>query len=445
MTTSSAIERTPVEIWTQILETVLMSGILPYITFIRGARPFFTFAGKASRFEEVDKTRNVPTTQDFRNIRSVSRSWKEVIDPLGYVFKACVLPEDLKPSEEGVKAHIAILVANFNVFGRRSQPTDATTFANHLISNPKVLQIKLNEHHNDYDQEDLFPILLEHSANLRALTSLELEVKPYHDGIASSLSGHFPRLTYLDIRIRLDREETSILDLQNLRLPELTGLRWDTDRWSLFDRAFPSWELPSLQAVILAANGGCYADSNPTSASLRSFFRKFGRKITHACFYVCAELPNGPNESILWQSVPSLEEIITHPAVEFNGPAPLGSKLTRITVTEYGERCMNWLATTLDLAFDPRRCGPQETVRACWFPQEKNSITICLEHPRGLGAIYDPPSNSQDPPYADEFFDFCQVRGWNLENGTGMPWNRTSIIPLKPSARNNVELHPFFD
>lgn len=402
-----AAQRTPVEIWSWVIEIVIMDSFMPNITFVPGARPFFASVQMEDRGRQAQ---NIPFPGDFRRLCLVSRSWKLVVDSYKYLFKTRVFVPGRSSElvETDKQESVGRLIAAQDPFQYHCEPFDVSFWVDQLRSNPRVVHITIYDSY--YIQDNLFRTLLSYSTHFRALTSLELQLQPRNEGIASSLSTHFPWLIHLDIRIRLGSDERSITDLMDLHLPHLLTMRWDTDRWSLFDEAFPSWKLPSLRAIILTANGNTYPDSNPTAATLQSFFLKFGHGITHACLYVCVKEKEDP---IKWDSVPCLEELIAHPAVQFDGPAPPESKLDRITVTNFNEPCIDWLAAT----FGPVQRQGEPSIN-------HRKVTICLEYEGGHDAANRAFEDAHNSLYrrAAAFNSFCRIRQWGLEIGTGMPW-----------------------
>lgn len=421
----SAINRAPVEIWAEIIGQVIYDTLEPYITFVPNAdNPngfWFTYVNREFRMESEKKQNCIPVPQDFFTLRSVSKSWKVIADSMAYLFRSRVF-EGNEVVQYGGEGEVGQLHVRYPS-RYRDELCIQTLWRSNLEANPKAIRVKCDDLSIAIygKSEYYFDTLLSFSGTLNSLRCLEIRTNSRGLGIMAQISSHFPRLTTLDIRIEFAKDETCISDVEELRLPRLEVIRIDTDRWTLYEKAIPTWYLPHLRAVNLAANGGCYHDSNPSATMIRDFFKKFGAKLTHACCFICVELVDDPREHIAWESLPNLQELVTHPAVQFRGPAPEESCMKRLVVMEKTAESERWISEI----FDPNyaRQTNQQGISGGLEASNGRDLIICLGNARWPKEGYSPTINNGYFEPGKNLASFCSVRGWKLEDGRGMLWN----------------------
>ncbi|PVF93047.1 hypothetical protein CPB86DRAFT_716241 [Serendipita vermifera] len=422
-----AINRIPLEIWTEIFEFILLPEVLSLVNFFPDTKGphghFLSYVNHEFRPSSEPKPKLITKCPSFSVLSSVSQAWKRVVDSLRYLTR--VLDVERRPTPETDHHHEeGRLIAAEDEF--KDPMIDEVKWRQILQKNPRTLFIKIREHYGRFfcttEEEEpyLFRILIDEASSLRHVVSLKLRVMCTNNGIMSQISSNFPQLLSLDIRIQFDQFEESIADVEDLNLPHVETLRIDTDRWGLYGNAFRTWKLPRLKAVTLTANGGCYDDSNPSPEALHLFLTRFGSNITHLCLFICVPRDLTGKWLIPWNAVPSLKELITHPAVEFWGPAPPESSLERITVMDATKPAQRWLSEVFDMAYDRRKWRPD------WQPYRDDSLRICLGNGRwpkaGNVRHYSAQYGTSWYDVGRKFYRFCSRRGWNLEDGLGQEW-----------------------
>jgi hypothetical protein len=163
---------------------------------------------------------------------------------------------------------------------------------------------------------------------------------------------------------------------------------------------------------------------NPSAIMIRDFFMTFGFKLTHICCFICVTPVADPREHIAWESMPNLREIVTHPAVQFRGSAPKGSKLERVVITRLTEESKRWISET----FDPTFASRSGVVQIDSTSETKSTrLTICLgsvRWPEGVCAL---DSSSTRFEQGHDLASFCEARGWKLEDGKGQRWMQLGL------------------